>query len=107
MPSEGPTTQSNPSSIPISSLSNDLPNISSLDLDLPIAVRKDTRVCTKHPIAKYLSYKKLSHTHKAFASRISILCVPRIVQEALDDPNWRLAIMEERIAPKKKKGCLQ
>ena len=124
LPSEGPTTQSNPSSIPISSLSNDLPNMSSLDLDLPIAVGKGTRACTKHPIAKYLSYEKLSHTHRAYVFRISNLYVPRIVQEALNDSNWRSAIMEKMNAlrknnmwsitnlPKKRRqsyanGCLQ
>ena len=43
-----------------------IPSISSLDLDIPIALRKGTRTCTKYPISKYLSYKKLSKTHKAF-----------------------------------------
>ncbi|KAH9650552.1 protein kinase domain-containing protein [Citrus sinensis] len=65
------------------------------DLDVPIAIRKGVRNCTKHPIANYLSYQRLSKNHKAFTSRISHLFVPRNVQEALDDPNWKLAVMEE------------
>lgn len=65
------------------------------DLDLPIALRKGIRKCTIHPIAKYLSYQRLSNNHRAFTSKISHLFVPRNIQEALDDPNWKLAIMEE------------
>ena len=65
------------------------------DLHIPIAVRKGTQTCTKHPIAQYLSYKKLSHSHRAFTSKISHLFVPRNIQEALDNPDWKLAVMEE------------
>ena len=67
----------------------------SSDLDIPIALRKGTRTCTKFPIAKYMSYKKLSPLYRAFTSKISHLFVPRNIQEALDDSNWRLAVMEE------------
>ena len=62
LPSECPTTHSNPSSTHISSLYNDLPNLSSSNLDLPIALRKGTQASTKHLIAKYLSYEKLSYS---------------------------------------------
>ena len=48
-----------------------------------------------HTIAKYLSYTKLSKNHRAFLSKISQLFVPRNIQEDLDDPNWKLAVMEE------------
>ncbi|KAL6321727.1 hypothetical protein AAG906_031240 [Vitis piasezkii] len=58
-----------------------IPIISSLDLDVPIAIRKGTRTCTKYLIAKYLSYKKLSKTHK----------------DALDDPNWKVTLIEELV----------
>lgn len=34
------------------------------DLNIPIALRKSTQSCTKRPIAKYLSYKKLSRSHR-------------------------------------------
>ena len=56
--SEGPTAQSNPSSTLIPSTSNGLPDLSSSDLDLPIALRKGIRACTERPITKYLSYEK-------------------------------------------------
>ncbi|RVW99495.1 Copia protein [Vitis vinifera] len=78
-----------------------IPFISSLDLDIPIALRKGTLTCTKYPIAKYLSYKKLFKTHKAFTSKISHILVPRNIQEALDDPNWKVAVMKEMNALKR------
>ena len=36
-----------------------------LDLRLLTALRKGTRVCTKHPIAKYISYSNLSDNYRA------------------------------------------
>ena len=77
-----PSTLPNSSQIDSSTISNHLPTIS--HLDIPIAIRKGVRSC---PIAKYLSYHRLSKNHKAFTSRISHLFVPRNIQEALDDPN--------------------
>ncbi|RVW16062.1 Retrovirus-related Pol polyprotein from transposon RE1 [Vitis vinifera] len=72
-----------------------------LDLDLPIALRKGTRACTKHPIAKYISYSNLSDNYKSFTTNISKLVVPRNIQEALDEPSWKLAVFEEMNALKK------
>ena len=37
-----------------------------LDLDLPSALRKGTRACTKHPISKYISYSNFSDNYRAF-----------------------------------------
>ena len=61
----------------------------------PIVFPAEVRTCTKHPMSNYLSYHKLSHSHKAYVSRISNLFVPRTIQEALGDPNWKLAVEEE------------
>ncbi|RVX10349.1 Retrovirus-related Pol polyprotein from transposon RE1 [Vitis vinifera] len=72
-----------------------------LDLDLSIALRKGTRACTKHPIAKYISYSNLSDNYRAFTTNISKLVVPRNIQEALDEPSWKLAVFEEMNALKK------
>ena len=52
-------------------------------------------------MAKYLSYEKLSKTQRAFTSKISHLFVPRNIQEALGDSNWRIAVMEEMTALRK------
>ena len=71
------------------------------DLNLPIALRKGTRACTKHPIAKYISYDNLSENYRAFTTNISKLVIPRNIQEALDEPSWKLAVFEEMNALKK------
>uniref|UniRef100_A0A2N9GQ49 Reverse transcriptase Ty1/copia-type domain-containing protein n=1 Tax=Fagus sylvatica TaxID=28930 RepID=A0A2N9GQ49_FAGSY len=105
-------------SSPIPILSNSIPILSSApisdsdpiispknktsDLDIPIAIRKGIRTCTKYPIAKYISYQRLSNNHRAFISNIShVVVVPRNIQEALDDPNWKLAVLEEMNALRK------
>ena len=75
-------------------ISSSIPS-NTLELDVPIAIRKGTRSCTMDPIAKYLSHTKLSKNHRAFISKISRLFVPRNIQEALGDLNWKLVVMEE------------
>lgn len=78
----------NPSSpfIPnISNVQNTPPIIS--DLDVPIAIRKGIRTCTKYSITNYISYAKLSISHKALTTRVDKLFVSRNTQKALDDPN--------------------
>ncbi|KAL6331733.1 hypothetical protein AAG906_016729 [Vitis piasezkii] len=72
-----------------------------LDLNLPITLRKETRACTKHPIAKYISYGNLFDNYRAFTTNISKLVVHRNIQEALDEPSWKLAMFEEMNALKK------
>ena len=72
-----------------------------LDLDLPIALRKGTQACTKHPIAKYISYNNLSDNYRSFTTNISKLVVPRNIHEALDEPSWKLVVFEEMNALKK------
>ena len=66
--------------------------------DLPI---KPAKPSTNHPISKYVSYQNLSQNHQAFTCKITNLFVPRNIEEALDDPNWKLAILEEQDALKK------
>ena len=50
---------------------------------------------------KSLNFKNLSQNHRAFTSKITNLFVPRNIEEALDDPNWNLAVLEELNALKK------
>ena len=73
------------------------------DLNLPIALRKGTRACTKHPMAKYISYDTLFENYRAFTTNISKLVIPRNIQETLDEPSWKLAVFEEMNALKKMK----
>ncbi|XP_071909660.1 uncharacterized protein [Coffea arabica] len=71
------------------------------DLDLPIAIRKGTRTCTRHPISKYVSYDNLSPKYRAFTTEISKLVIPRNIKEALVDQNWKSAVFEEMEALRK------
>ncbi|XP_071920664.1 uncharacterized protein [Coffea arabica] len=71
------------------------------DLDLPIAIRKGTRTCTRHPISKYVSYDNLSPKYRAITTEISKLVIPRNIKEALDDQNWKSAVFEEMEALRK------
>ncbi|XP_057495256.1 retrovirus-related Pol polyprotein from transposon TNT 1-94 isoform X3 [Actinidia eriantha] len=65
------------------------------DLDEPIATRKGVRSCTQHPISKFVSYSRLSPSHNVFVSKIASVFVPNNVQEALTDPKWKHAMLEE------------
>ena len=49
-----------------------------------------------------MSFHRLSKSHKAFMSKISHLFIPRTIQEALDNPNWKLVVLEEMNALEKK-----
>lgn len=65
------------------------------DLDVPIATRKGVRSCTQHPISKFVSYSRLSPSHNVFVSKLASVSVPNNVQEALTDPEWKHAMLEE------------
>lgn len=70
-----------------------MPDVNSNDHDIPIAIRKGKRSCTSHPMSKYLSYGKLSKKYNAFISKISNLRVPRNIQEAFNDSDWKRLIL--------------
>ena len=69
--------------------------------DLPIAVRKGVRSCTKHPISNFISYEKLSPTFRAFTCELTKIEIPRDIQEALRVPKWKEAVLEEMRALEK------
>ena len=95
-PSNGPSTtlgNSNPS------LSNSTPTI--FDLDVPMALSSGVQTYTKHSISKYVSYHKLSKSHKAFTCKNFHIFISKIIQEALDNVHWKLVVLEEINALKK------
>ena len=49
----------------------------------------------RYSIAHYTSTQKLSEPLKAFAHKLSTEYTPNTVEEALKDPQWTQAIMEE------------
>ncbi|KAK5785024.1 hypothetical protein PVK06_039568 [Gossypium arboreum] len=79
-------------------------NSNTIDLnDFPIAIRKGTKACTKHPLHLFMSYKNLSHNHKAFLTSLNSISIPKTVFEALEDENWRNAMKVEMEALEKNK----
>ncbi|KAL0534391.1 hypothetical protein IC582_028682 [Cucumis melo] len=64
-------------------------------LDLPIALRKGTRSCTKHSISNYVSYENLSPQFRAFTASLDSTTIPKNIHIALEGPEWKNAVMEE------------
>ncbi|KAL0542592.1 hypothetical protein IC582_017662 [Cucumis melo] len=70
-------------------------------LDIPIALRKGTRSCTKHPICNYVSYDNLSPQFRAFTANLDSTIIPKNIYTALECPEWKNAVMEEMKALEK------
>ncbi|KAF7808158.1 Retrovirus-related Pol polyprotein from transposon TNT 1-94 [Senna tora] len=49
------------------------------NMNLPIALRKGVRTCTKHPIANFVCYDKLSNNYRAFITKVSNEKVPTTI----------------------------
>ena len=73
------------------------------DLDQPIALRKAKRTCTQHPISNFVTYEGLSPSYKAFATALTDIQIPRHIEEALIQPEWKKAVIEEMNALEKNK----
>ena len=63
--------------------------------DLPIALRKQPRSCTFHPISKFVSYNALSTKCRAFTTNLDRIQIPKNIEEALEIPEWKEAVMED------------
>ena len=77
---------------------------SKCDQDLPIAIRKRTRECTKrplYPLANYLSFEHFSPSHKAFLVKLNTIVIPTTHSEALSNKKWKQAMNEEMEALEK------
>ncbi|KAJ7961715.1 Retrovirus-related Pol polyprotein from transposon TNT 1-94 [Quillaja saponaria] len=82
-----------PDAISSSNTPHDSPVID--DTNLPIAIRKAVRTCTHHPMSNHVSYKSLSPSYRAFVSTLSSVSIPQDWKEALADPKWEDAMVEE------------
>jgi hypothetical protein len=74
------------------------------DSNMPIALRKSTRTCPsiyRYPISNYVSSHRLSPSCKAFANQLSSVSIPKNLQEALNNPRWKAAMVEEMEALQK------
>ena len=69
-----------------------------IDLDVPIALRKLPRACTRaplYPMANYISFKALSPSYRAFVSSLTDRPLPPTISAALADPAWQGAVFDE------------
>ena len=55
-------------------------------LNIPIALRKCTRSCTKHLICNYVSYDNLSPQFRAFTASLDSTIIPKNIYIALECP---------------------
>lgn len=81
-----------------SNISSDSPILvptPSSNLDIPIVIWKGVRFCTQYPNLKFMSYHRLNSTYKAFATNLTSVNIPKNIQEALENPKWRYATLEE------------
>ncbi|CAN1158567.1 Retrovirus-related Pol polyprotein from transposon TNT 1-94 [Linum perenne] len=69
------------------------------DLNWPIALRKGTRECTRHPIQRYVHYGRLNPEFNAFTTHLDT--EPRNIAEAMQIPKWKQAVQEEIAALEK------
>ena len=69
---------------------------SSDDLNVPIAFRKGARICTKHLIAKHVSYHRLSPTMRAFPTNLFSVEIPKDIHEGLAILEWKQVLEEMR-----------
>ncbi|KAA0039144.1 Beta-galactosidase [Cucumis melo var. makuwa] len=70
-------------------------------LEIPIALRKGTKSCTKHPICNYVSYDNISPQFRAFTTSLDSTIIPKNIYTALECPEWKNAVMEEMKALEK------
>ena len=65
------------------------------DLNLAIALRKGVRSCTQHALCNYISYSGLPPNFRAFIANLDSVQVPTNIQEALNQPHWKNAVLNE------------
>ncbi|KAL0534935.1 hypothetical protein IC582_029239 [Cucumis melo] len=70
-------------------------------LNIPIALKKGTRSCTKHPICNYVSYDNLSPQFRAFTASLDSTIIPKNIYTAPECPEWKNVVMEEMKALEK------
>ena len=72
--------------------------------NVPIALRKGVRTCiTQYPLSHYVSYDKLSSVFSCFMYKVSTVEIPKDIQTALQDLDWKNVVLEEMCALEKNK----
>ena len=92
-----PSTKVPTDSLPIP-LASPTPALPPAD-HLPISLRKGNQSTSNpHPIYNFLSYHRLSSPYSAFVSAISYVSLPKNTNEALSNPGWQQAMVDEMVA---------
>lgn len=65
-------------------------------------LKKSTRVCTKHSIAKRISCHRLFPTMRVFTTTTSNVEIPKDIQEAMIVTKWKQVTLKEMRAPENK-----
>lgn len=77
------------------------------DQDIPIAIRKGIRTCTKrpplYPLSNYVSIQNVSPTFKTFIVNLNTITIPTTLSEALSNEKWKQAMDVEMEALRKNK----
>jgi hypothetical protein len=67
--------------------------------ELPIALRKGIRALRPKPKYAYvLNYDRLSTSYVSFVSALDSMSIPKSTGEAMNDPNWHQAMVDEMVA---------
>jgi hypothetical protein len=80
----------------------------------PIALRKSIRrtdiparlkdcVGYKHDVAKFITYERCSSSYKGFVASLNCTSIPKKWEDAMRDPKWKVAMLEEMSALEKNK----
>jgi hypothetical protein len=86
--------------------------LNSSSVDYPIALRKPIRrthipahlkdcIGYKHDLAKFVSYENCSSSFKGFLTSLDSTSLPKDWRDAVQDPKWKAAMMEEMKALEK------
>lgn len=73
-----------------------------VDLDLLVIVKKCVRLCTIHPISKFVKYDHQSKVVQALVTNFAKTKILKTIHEAWQDPMGKKAILEDMHAQEKK-----
>lgn len=65
------------------------------DVQLHIAVRRSSRSCGPYRIEVYIYYGNISHSFRAFVSKLDQVQIPNSIEEALMIPEWKQTTYKE------------
>ncbi|KAL5578648.1 hypothetical protein UlMin_011090 [Ulmus minor] len=71
-----------------------------IDNGMPITIKKKTRECTKHPLyplSHFVSFEKISTTHRNFLISLNTISIPTTISEALSNSKWKVAMNKKFI----------